>query len=218
MREQYRPEAQGIPVPYVVKRQGNQDRVMDIYSRMLEERIVFVNTPINDDVAGVVQLQLLHLAAEDADKDISMYINSPGGSITAGMAIYDTMQYIKPKVRTICTGLAASMGSILLSAGHPGQRFILPNARVMVHQPSGGVGERAQATDIGITYELIMDMQKQLYGIYELHCGGSYDEWKDRCERDNWLRAEQAIDLNLVDEIVTSEKLQEIIRLQEQAS
>ena len=187
-------------VPMVVEQSSRGERAYDIYSRLLKERIVFVVGPINDTVASLVTAQLLFLESEDPKKEISLYINSPGGLVTAGLGIYDTMQYIKPEVNTLCIGQAASMGSFLLAAGAKGKRFSLPNSRIMVHQPSAGF--QGQATDIQIHAKEILSLKERLNKIYSKHTGKSVDEIKSALERDNFMTPDNAKDFGLIDEVV----------------
>ena len=187
-------------VPMVVEQSSRGERAYDIYSRLLKERIVFVVGPINDTVASLVTAQLLFLESEDPKKEISLYINSPGGLVTAGLGIYDTMQYIKPEVNTLCIGQAASMGSFLLAAGAKGKRFSLPNSRIMVHQPSAGF--QGQATDIEIHANEVLSLKKRLNEIYSKHTGKSVDEIKSALERDNFMTSETAKSFGLIDEVV----------------
>jgi len=187
-------------VPMVVEQTNRGERAYDIYSRLLKERIVFVTGPIEDMVASLITAQLLFLEAENPKKEISMYINSPGGVVTSGMAIYDTMQFVRPPVSTLCIGQAASMGSLLLAAGAKGQRFALPNARVMVHQPSGGF--QGQATDIMLHAQEILNLKKRLNEIYVHHTGQSLKKIEDALERDYFLTAEAARDFGLVDQVI----------------
>ncbi|PJI40306.1 ATP-dependent Clp endopeptidase proteolytic subunit ClpP [Ferrovibrio sp.] len=187
-------------VPMVVEQTNRGERSYDIYSRLLKERIIFMVGPVNDVVASVVTAQLLFLEAENPDKEISLYINSPGGLVTAGMAIYDTMQYVRPKIATLCIGQAASMGSLLLAAGEKGKRFVLPNARIMVHQPSGGF--QGQAADIEIHAKEILDMRARLNGLYAKHTGQSMDKIEAAMERDRFLTPTEAREFGLVDEVV----------------
>jgi len=187
-------------VPMVVEQSSRGERAYDIYSRLLKERIVFVVGPINDSVASLVTAQLLFLESEDPKKEISLYINSPGGLVTAGLGIYDTMQYIKPEVTTLCIGQAASMGSFLLSAGAKGKRFSLPNSRIMVHQPSAGF--QGQATDIEIHANEVLSLKKRLNEIYSKHTGKSVDDIKPALERDNFMTPENAKDFGLIDKVV----------------
>ncbi len=188
-------------VPMVVEQTSRGERAYDIYSRMLKERIVFLTGPIDDNVASVITAQLLFLEAENPDKDISFYINSPGGVVTSGLAIYDTIQYIRPDVSTLCIGQAASAGSLLLMAGAPGKRFCLPHARVMVHQPSGGF--RGQATDIEIHAREILDLRARLNDIYARHTKQDVKIIEANMERDTFMSAEQAKEFGLVDDVVT---------------
>lgn len=188
-------------VPVVVEQSGRGERSYDIYSRLLKDRIVFLGGPINDDVANLVIAQLLFLEAEDPDKDIHLYINSPGGVVTAGMAIYDTMQYIKPDVSTICVGSAASMGAVLLTAGAKGKRYALPHGRVMIHQPLGGV--QGQASEIEIHAREILRMREELNGLLASHSGQPIDVIARDTDRDNFMSAEDAVKYGLIDEVLT---------------
>ena len=194
------PEYMNNLVPMVVEQSSRGERAYDIYSRLLKERIVFVVGPINDGIASLVTAQLLFLESENPKKDISLYINSPGGLVTAGLGIYDTMQYIKPEVSTLCIGQAASMGSFLLSAGKKGKRFSLPNSRIMVHQPSAGY--QGQATDIEIHANEVMSLKKRLNEIYSKHTGKSVDEIKNALERDNFMTPDNAKEFGLIDKVV----------------
>ena len=187
-------------VPMVVEQSSKGERAYDIYSRLLKERIIFLVGPINDNVASLVTAQLLFLESEDPKKEIYLYINSPGGLVTAGLGIYDTMQYIKPDVSTLCIGQAASMGSFLLSAGKKGKRFSLPNSRIMVHQPSAGF--QGQATDIEIHANEVLSLKKRLNEIYAKHTGKSVEDIKKALERDNFMPPETAKDFGLIDEVV----------------
>ena len=187
-------------VPMVVEQSNKGERAYDIYSRLLKERIIFLTGQINDNVASLVTAQLLFLEAEDPKKEIYLYINSPGGLVTAGLGIYDTMQYVKPDISTLCIGQAASMGSFLLAAGTKGKRFSLPNSRVMVHQPSAGY--QGQVTDIEIHANEVSSLKKRLNEIYSKHTGKSVDEVKAALERDNFMTAEVAKDFGLIDEVV----------------
>ena len=187
-------------VPMVVEQSNKGERAYDIYSRLLKERIVFLTGQINDNVASLVTAQLLFLEAEDPKKDIYLYINSPGGLVTSGLGIYDTMQYIKPDVSTLCIGQAASMGSFLLAAGKKGKRFSLPNSRIMVHQPSAGF--QGQATDIEIHANEVLSLKKRLNEIYSSHTGKSVEEIKTALERDNFMTADSAKSFGLIDEVV----------------
>ena len=187
-------------VPYVVEQTGRGERSYDIFSRLLKDRIIILGDEINDATAGLVVAQLIFLEAEDPDKDIQLYINSPGGSISAGMAIYDTMQYVKPDVSTICIGMAASMGSFLLSAGAKGKRFALPNSEIMIHQPLGGM--QGQATDMKILVDRILRIKENLYKIMSANTGQPYEKIAVDCERDNFLTAEEAKAYGLIDDII----------------
>ncbi len=187
-------------VPYVVEQTGRGERSYDIFSRLLKDRIIILGDEINDVTAGLVVAQLIFLEAEDPDKDIQLYINSPGGSISAGMAIYDTMQYVKPDVSTICIGMAASMGSFLLSSGAKGKRFSLPNSEIMIHQPLGGM--QGQATDMKIHVDRILRIKENLYKIMSANTGQPYEKIVVDCERDNFLSAEEAKAYGLIDDII----------------
>ena len=187
-------------VPMVVEQSNKGERAYDIYSRLLKERIIFLVGPINDNVASLVTAQLLFLESEDPKKEINLYINSPGGLVTAGLGIYDTMQYIKPDVSTLCIGQAASMGSFLLAAGKKGKRFSLPNSRIMVHQPSAGF--QGQATDIEIHANEVLALKKRLNEIYSKHTGKSVEDIKKALERDNFMTPDIAKDFGLIDEVV----------------
>ena len=187
-------------IPMVVEQSSRGERAYDIYSRLLKERIIFVVGPINDSVASVVTAQMLFLESEDPKKDVYMYINSPGGLVTAGLGIYDTMQYIKPQVSTLCIGQAASMGSFLLSAGTKGKRFSLPNSRIMVHQPSAGF--QGQATDIEIHANEVLSLKKRLNEIYSKHTGKSVEEIKIALERDNFMTPDMAKEFGIIDKVV----------------
>ena len=187
-------------VPMVVEQSNKGERAYDIYSRLLKERIIFLTGQINDNVASLVTAQLLFLEAEDPKKEIYLYINSPGGLVTAGLGIYDTMQYVKPDISTLCIGQAASMGSFLLAAGTKGKRLSLPNSRIMVHQPSAGF--QGQATDIEIHANEVLSLKKRLNEIYSRHTGKSVDEVKTALERDNFMTADVAKSFGLIDEVV----------------
>jgi len=187
-------------VPMVVEQTSRGERAYDIFSRLLKERIIFLSGPVHDGMSSLIVAQLLHLEAENPTKEISMYINSPGGVVTSGLSIYDTMQYIKPKVSTLCVGQAASMGSLLLAAGEPGMRYSLPNSRVMVHQPSGGY--QGQATDIMIHAQETQKLKDRLNSIYVKHTGQKMKAVVDALERDNFMSAEDAKEWGLIDEIV----------------
>ena len=194
------PEHLNTLIPMVVEQSSRGERAYDIYSRLLKERIVFVVGPINDAVASLVTAQLLFLESEDPKKEISVYINSPGGLVTSGLGIYDTMQYVKPEVTTLCIGQAASMGSFLLSAGAKGKRFSLPNSRIMVHQPSAGY--QGQATDIEIHAKEVLSLKKRLNEIYSKHTSKSVDEIKSALERDNFMTPDAAKSFGLIDKVV----------------
>jgi ATP-dependent Clp protease protease subunit len=187
-------------VPMVVEQTNRGERSYDIYSRLLKERIIFITGGIDDNVATLVVAQLLFLEAENPKKEVSMYINSPGGVVTSGMAIYDTMQFVRPAVSTLCVGQAASMGSLLLTAGHKDLRFALPNARIMVHQPSGGF--QGQATDIMLHAQEILNLKKRLNDIYVQHTGATLKKIEDALERDTFLTAEAAKDFGLIDKVI----------------
>ena len=187
-------------IPQVIENTTRGERGFDIYSRLLREHIIFLTGPVEDHMASVIIAQLLFLEAENPKKEINMYINSPGGVVTAGLAIYDTMQFIKPKITTLCTGQAASMGSLLLCAGAAGMRYCLPNARVMVHQPSGGF--QGQASDILRHAEDIMKVKKRLNEIYVKHCGRTYDEIERTLDRDHFMSSEEAKDFGIVDTVI----------------
>ena len=189
-------------VPMVIEQSGRGERAYDIYSRLLKERVVFLVGPVNDVTANLIIAQLLFLESENPDKDISFYINSPGGSVTAGMAIYDTMQFIKPDVSTLCVGQAASMGALLLTAGAKGKRFCLPNSRVMIHQPMGGF--QGQASDIEIHAKEILYLKAKLNAILAKHSGKDVSEIEKDTDRDNFLSAEQAVNYGLVDKVLSS--------------
>jgi ATP-dependent Clp protease, protease subunit len=188
-------------VPVVIQQDARGERSFDIYSRLLRERVVFVGTPIDDQIANVVVAQLLHLEAEDPDKDISMYINSPGGVVYSGLAIYDTMQFIKPDVATVCCGVAMSMGSLLLAGGAPGKRSALPNSRILVHQPSGGF--QGQASDIQIHAREALELRRRVEEIYAHHTGKPVGEISEALERDRFFTPEQASEFGLVDQVMS---------------
>ena len=191
-------------VPMVVEQSARGERAYDIYSRLLKERIIFISGPINDAVSTLVVAQLLFLEAENPKKEISMYINSPGGIVTSGLSIYDTMQYIRPEISTLCIGQAASMGSLLLAAGHPGKRFSLPNSRIMLHQPSGGF--QGQASDIALHAEEILNLKKRLNSIYVKHCKQKLSKVETTLDRDNFMTAEDAQSWGIIDKIVDTRK------------
>ncbi|MFZ6691933.1 ATP-dependent Clp endopeptidase proteolytic subunit ClpP [Undibacterium sp. SXout20W] len=188
-------------VPMVIEQSGRGERSYDIYSRLLKERVIFLVGPVNDQTANLVVAQLLFLESENPDKDISLYINSPGGSVSAGMAIYDTMQFIKPDVSTLCTGLAASMGAFLLASGAKGKRFSLPNSRVMIHQPLGGA--QGQASDIEIQAREILYLRERLNGILAEKTGRSLDQIAKDTDRDNFMSADAAVEYGLIDKVLT---------------
>lgn len=173
---------------------------LDVFSRLMMDRIIFMGVPVNDYVANVIQAQLLFLESTDPKRDVQMFINSPGGSVIAGLGIYDTMQYVSPDVSTICTGMAASMGAVLLAAGTKGKRTCLFHSRVMIHQPMGGM--QGQVSDMEISYKLIKTMQKELYDILAFHTGQPYDKIEEDCDRDNWMRAHEAKEYGLIDEVL----------------
>ncbi len=187
-------------VPMVVEQTSRGERSYDIFSRLLKERIIFLSGPVHDGMSTLIVAQLLFLEAEDPKKDIAMYINSPGGVVSAGLSIYDTMQYIRPKISTLCVGQAASMGSLLLAAGSPGMRFSLPNSRVMVHQPSGGF--QGQASDIALHAKEILELRDRLNKIYVKHCNQKLDVVENALDRDNFMNAEEAKEWGLIDEIL----------------
>jgi ATP-dependent Clp protease protease subunit len=192
-------------IPMVVEQSARGERSFDIYSRLLNERIVFIGTPVDDQVANLVVAQLLHLESEDTDKDVSLYINSPGGSVYAGLAIYDTMQFIKPDVQTICFGVAMSMGSLLLAGGTAGKRKALPNSRILIHQPSGGF--EGQSADVEIHAREILDLRGHLDEIYARHTGQSLDRVHEDMDRDRYFTAEQAREYGLIDSVISSHEL-----------
>jgi ATP-dependent Clp protease, protease subunit len=187
-------------VPMVVEQSARGERSFDIYSRLLNERIVFLGTPVDDQISNLIVAQLLHLESDDPDKDISLYINSPGGSIYAGLAIYDTMQFIKPDVTTICYGIAMSMGSLLLAGGAPGKRLALPNSRILIHQPSSGF--EGQATDIEIHAREVLDLRRRIDEIYAKHTGKSDEQVHDDMERDRFFKADEAVEYGLIDKVI----------------
>jgi ATP-dependent Clp protease protease subunit len=187
-------------IPMVIERTARGEREFDIYSRLLNERIVFLGTPIDDTIANLIVAQLLHLESEDPDKDISIYVNCPGGSIYSGLAIYDTMQFIKPEIQTICVGIAMSMGSLLLTGGTKGKRFALPNSRVLIHQPSAGF--EGQATDIEIHAQEILNVRGRIDEIYAEHTGAPIEQVHDDMERDRFFKPEEAVDYGLIDRVI----------------
>jgi ATP-dependent Clp protease, protease subunit len=192
-------------VPMVVEQSARGERSFDIYSRLLNERIVFLGTPVDDQVANLIVAQLLHLESQDPDKDVSLYINSPGGVVYSGLAIYDTMQFIKPDVQTICFGVAMSMGSLLLAGGAPGKRLALPNSRILLHQPSGGF--QGQATDIEIHAKETLELRRRIDEIYAHHTGQPIERVHDDMDRDRYYTAQQALDYGLVDRVISSHEL-----------
>lgn len=196
-----------IPMPVVVESEGRYERAYDIYSRLLKDRIIFIGTPIDDMVANTIVAQLLLLESQDPEKDISLYINSPGGSVTAGLAIYDTMQYIKPDIITICVGQAASMGSLLLTAGTKGKRFSLPNSRIMIHQPWGG--SQGTASDIEIQANEILRMKKELIKILSNHTGKTIKQIEKDSDRDFFMSAEEATKYGLIDKVMKTKEDEE---------
>jgi ATP-dependent Clp protease protease subunit len=187
-------------VPMVIEQGPRGERSFDIYSRLLNERIIFLGQAVDDEIANLVIAQLLHLESEDPDKDVSLYINSPGGSVYAGLAIYDTMQFIKPDVQTICAGIAMSMGSLLLAAGAPGKRFALPNSRILIHQPTGGY--QGQSTDIEIHAREALDLRRRVDEVYARHTGKPVERVHDDMDRDRFFSAEQAADYGLIDRVI----------------
>ena len=188
-------------VPYVIEQTGRGERSYDIYSRLLKDRIVFLGSEVSDAVADVIAAQLLFLESEDPDKDVHLYINSPGGSVTAGLAIYDTMQYVKPDVSTLCMGQASSMGAVLLAAGTKGKRFALPHARIMMHQPAGGV--QGQAADIDIHAKEVLRIREELNGILVTHTGQTMKKIERDTDRDMFMSAKQALDYGVIDQVIT---------------
>jgi ATP-dependent Clp protease protease subunit len=192
-------------VPMVVEQTSRGERSFDIYSRLLNERIVFLGTPVDDGIANLIVAQLLHLESEDPDKDISLYINSPGGSVYAGLAIYDTMQFIRPDVATICFGVAMSMGSLLLAGGAPGKRMSLPNGRILIHQPSGGF--QGQASDIEIHARETIELRRRVDEIYARHTGQTVERVHADMDRDRYMTADQALDYGLIDRVISTHEL-----------
>ena len=192
-------------IPMVIEQTSRGERSFDIYSRLLNERIVFLGSPVDDMVANLVVAQLLHLESQDPEKDISIYINSPGGSLHAGLAIYDAMQYVSPDVSTLCYGMAMSAGSLILTGGAKGKRFTLPNARILIHQPLGGF--QGQSTDVEIHANEMLELRRLLDGIYSRHTGQSPEQVHDDMERDRFFSAEQAVEYGLIDRIITAREL-----------
>jgi ATP-dependent Clp protease, protease subunit len=192
-------------IPMVIEQSPRGERSFDIYSRLLNERIIFIGTPIDDEVANLVVAQLLHLESEDPDKDVSLYINSPGGVVYSGLAIYDTMQFIKPDVQTICFGVAMSMGSLLLTGGAQGKRMALPNSRILIHQPSGGF--QGQSADVEIHAREILELRERVDEIYARHTGQSPERVHDDMDRDRYFTGEQALEYGLIDRVISSHEL-----------
>ena len=189
-------------VPMVIEKSGRGERAYDIYSRLLKDRIIFMNGPVTDDMTSIATAQLLFLSNEDADADIHVYVNSPGGSVSAGLAIYDTMQFIRPQVATYCIGMAASMGSILLMGGAKGKRFVLPNSKVLLHQPLLGGVRQGQATDLAIEAKEMLKTRDRLYKIIQNHTGQDIEKIRADCERDYWLDAEEAVEYGCADRVL----------------
>lgn len=200
-------DAQSAVIPYVIEKTGRGERSYDIYSRLLEDRIIFIGTEVNDQVANAVMAQLLFLDKVNKAQDISIYINSPGGSVTAGLAMYDTMQFVSPDIATYCLGQAASMGAVLLCGGTKGKRFALPNSRVMIHQPWGGA--QGTATDMNIQVAEILKMKKKLEAIMAGHSGRTAEELAKACDRDNFMSPQEAVDFGLIDHVLTAEVKEE---------
>lgn len=202
--EQYSSLTKSYITPYIIEERPMNITQLDVFSRLMKDRILFLGVPITDDVANIVQAQLLFLESQDPDRDIQIYMNTPGGSVYAGLGIYDTMQYVKPEISTICTGIAASMGAVLLCAGTAGKRFALPHSRIMIHQPMGGA--QGQASDIEIEAREIQKLKKELYEIIANHSGKSYDQvWKDS-DRDYWMIAAEAKEYGMIDEVLQTNK------------
>ena len=201
MNSDWNPQALGL-VPMVIEQSGRGERAYDIYSRLLKERVIFLVGPVNDSTANLIVAQMLFLESENPDKDIYFYINSPGGAVTAGMAIYDTMQFVKPNVSTLCIGQAASMGAFLLAAGAQGKRYCLPNSRVMIHQPLGGF--QGQASDIAIHAKEILTLRGRLNGMLATHTGREIEQIEKDTDRDNFMSAEEAVSYGIVDKVLTS--------------
>ncbi|MEM9848364.1 MAG: ATP-dependent Clp protease proteolytic subunit [Bacteroidota bacterium] len=199
--------AQGLPTnltPYIIEERQLNATQLDVFSRLMMDRIIFLGTPVMDDVANIIQAQLLFLESTDPKRDVQIFINSPGGSVIAGLGIYDTMQYVSPDVATICTGLSASMGAVLLAAGAAGKRSCLTHSRVMIHQPSGGM--QGQVSDMEISYKLIKQMQEELYNILSRHTGQPYEKIEEDSDRDRWLTSKEAMEYGLVDEVLARGK------------
>lgn len=189
-------------VPMVIEKSGRGERAYDIFSRLLKDRIIFMNGPVTDAMTSLVTAQLLFLSNEDSESDIHCYINSPGGSVSAGLAIYDTMQFVRPQIATYCIGMAASMGSILLMGGNAGKRYVLPNSKVLLHQPLLGGMRQGQATDLAIEAKEMLKTRDRLYKIIQQHTGQGYDKIKEDCERDYWLDAEEAVEYGCADQVL----------------
>lgn len=200
----FKSEMSGYVSPTIIEERQLNIATMDVFSRLMMDRIIFLGAPIYDDVANIIQAQLLFLESADADRDVQIYINSPGGSVSAGLGIYDTMQLVRPQVATICTGLAASMAAVLLTAGQEGRRSVLPHSRVMIHQPLGGA--QGQASDIEITAREIVKTRRELYEILALHSGKTVEQLEKDGDRDYWMTAQEAVDYGLADEIVAKRK------------
>lgn len=194
-------------VPMVLEREGNGERAMDLYSRLLKERIIFMQGPVEASMANIIKSSLLFLEAEDPDADITMYIDSPGGEVSTGMGIFDTMQYVSCDIRTICCGMAASMGSVMLMGGTKGKRMALPHAEIMVHQPSGGA--QGKVSDIEISYKHIEKTKKMMHALYAKHCGNTAEFWEETMDRDTWLDPEQAVEIGLIDKVITTREASE---------
>ncbi|MCR4737835.1 MAG: ATP-dependent Clp endopeptidase proteolytic subunit ClpP [Bacteroidales bacterium] len=196
--------ARNYITPYIIEERPMNITQLDVFSRLMKDRIIFLGVPIDDDVANIIQAQLLFLESQDSTRDIQIYLNSPGGQVYAGLGIYDTMQYLKPDVSTICTGMAASMAAVLLCAGAKGKRFALPHSRVMIHQPMGGA--QGQASDIEIEAQEIMKIKKELYEIIAQHSGKDFDQvWND-CDRDHWMIASEAKEYGLIDQVLSPDR------------
>lgn len=202
--DRYVSMARNYITPYIIEERPMNITQLDVFSRLMKDRIIFLGVPIDDDVANIIQAQLLFLESQDPTRDIQIYLNSPGGQVYAGLGIYDTMQYLKPDVSTICTGMAASMAAVLLCAGAKGKRFALPHSRVMIHQPMGGA--QGQASDIEIEAQEIMKIKKELYEIIANHSGKDFDQvWND-CDRDHWMIASEAKEYGLIDQVLSNER------------
>ncbi len=204
--ERYSSMTRNYITPYIIEERPMNITQLDVFSRLMKDRIIFLGVPIDDDVANIIQAQLLFLESQDPDRDIQIYLNSPGGQVYAGLGIYDTMQYLKPDVSTICTGMAASMAAVLLCAGAKGKRFALPHSRVMIHQPMGGT--QGQASDIEIEAQEIMKIKRELYEIIANHTGKDFDQvWND-CDRDHWMIASEAKEYGLIDQVLSNDRRQ----------